>query len=684
MTALANGVAVDPLASAALDYAARGWRVVPCHRIVNGACSCGREDCGSPGKHPRTKNGLHDATTDADAIRDWWRTWTRASVAIVTGAESGLVVIDVDGDTGRESLVALECEHGELPATVEAVTGSGGRHYLFRHPGASIRNRQGLRPSIDVRGDGGYIIAPPSNHISGGVYRWDEGQAPGETELAELPAWLLNLLTAEPTKEKQVPANLQEPIGKGSGHDRLIQRGQQYVAKAAAASQPGRNNAAFNLAGNVAALADGGDRLSEREIFELLRPWNLRNNPPLNEDELQTCVRSAIENGTPRDDKPAEAPRGDGGANPYRRESIRYQRISSAELAGGAYSLDYLIDGVLVAGQPCIIAGPQKTLKTSFIIDAAVSLAAGGCFLGKFRVPRACRVAVMSGESGLATIQETAKRVCVAAGRWLDQLNNLVWSPDLPKFGDAAHLDALEQFLVADEIEVLFVDPAYLAMPGDDAGNLMKQGDLLRGVSSLCQRLGVTLVLAHHTKKNTGRDAFDTPELSDIAWSGFPEFARQWWLLGRRERYEPGTGDHKLWLSIGGSAGHGGLWAVDVAEGVRSETTERQWSVEVRPASEARSEAEKGREDRRELERNERAATRLANDKAMIVNTLTRLGEPATGKTIRDHAGMRSDRFTPAVAELLREGIVEACEVIKCNRITPYEGFRLKDLDIPL
>jgi hypothetical protein len=248
---------------------------------------------------------------------------------------------------------------------------------------------------------------------------------------------------------------------------------------------------------------------------------------------------------------------------------LEFHRLTSAELDAGEYELVFLIEFTLVAGQPCIIAGPKKSLKTSFIIDMAISLALGRFFLGKLKVTRACVVAVMSGESGLATIQETARRIAAAAGHKLADISNLIWSTDLPRIGNAEHLEALQRLLTEKKIEVLFIDPVYLAMPGGDAGNLFIQGELLSGVSALCQELGVTLILAHHTKRGVV-DPFQPPELEDIAWAGFSEFARQWLLIGRREKYEPGSGEHRLWMNVGGSAGHSALWAVDVSEGVRT------------------------------------------------------------------------------------------------------------------
>ena len=244
---------------------------------------------------------------------------------------------------------------------------------------------------------------------------------------------------------------------------------------------------------------------------------------------------------------------------------IEFQRITSQKLDSGDFAQEYLVEGVMVAQQPMIVAGPQKSLKTSVMLDLAVSLSTCGHFLGRFKVNRAANVAFMSGESGLAIIQETARRICKAAGTQLSSLN-IIWSPDLPRFDRSDHHDALEEFLVADAVETLVIDPAYLAMPSENAGNLFAQGELLRTMTEVCGRNGVQLILAHHMKNRA--NPFEPPELSDISWSGFQEFARQWILIGRRERYEPGTGDHRLWLIAAGSAGHSGLWVLDVAERV--------------------------------------------------------------------------------------------------------------------
>ena len=149
-----------PLAGAALSYARRGVPVFPCE---------------PGGKRPLTPNGFWDATTDAPRVRAWWGRWPSANVGVPTGEKSGLLVLDVDPrDGGRASLAALEREHGPLPRTARARTGGGGAHVFFRYPPeGEVRNSAGwLGPGLDVRGEGGYVVVPPSR--TQGAYEWTD------------------------------------------------------------------------------------------------------------------------------------------------------------------------------------------------------------------------------------------------------------------------------------------------------------------------------------------------------------------------------------------------------------------------------------------------------------------------------------------------------------------------------
>jgi len=155
----------------ALRYAARGLCVFPVHTVRNGPCSCG-QDCGKDaGKHPRVKGGFKVATTDPKQIRAWWTKWPDANIGIATGAVSGIVVIDIDGPGGLAMLKQLESELGPLPSTPTVKTARGWHRY-FKSPASGPAIPCSAGDGLDVRGDGGYVVAPPSLHASGHVYKW--------------------------------------------------------------------------------------------------------------------------------------------------------------------------------------------------------------------------------------------------------------------------------------------------------------------------------------------------------------------------------------------------------------------------------------------------------------------------------------------------------------------------------
>lgn len=161
----------------AIEYARRGWSVFPVHGILDGRCTCGSETCTKSGKHPILSEGFKIATTDEETIRNWWKKYPHANVGIATGEPSGIFVVDVDigpEKAGNSSLDALEKRIGKLPSDAVVRTGSGGLHYYFALPTEPIRNSAGkLGQNIDIRGTGGYVVAPPSKHVSGNNYTWE-------------------------------------------------------------------------------------------------------------------------------------------------------------------------------------------------------------------------------------------------------------------------------------------------------------------------------------------------------------------------------------------------------------------------------------------------------------------------------------------------------------------------------
>lgn len=248
----------DDTREAALAYLALGWSVIPLR--------------------PGTKRPIagwldfQQRLPTRSEIAAWFRDFPSANVAIVTGALSALVVLDVDaGHGGAESLARLEADHVRLPPTMEAITGSGGRHLYFTHPGGILHNRAGFEPGLDLRGDGGYVVAPPSLHPNGTAYRWARGRSPSESMPAAFPDWLLLHLSGGTERH-----------GHPFSHWRHVVR--EGVA------QGMRNSTIASLAGHL--LWHGVD---PEVVLDLMLCWNSRRcRPSLPDDEVARTVASIV------------------------------------------------------------------------------------------------------------------------------------------------------------------------------------------------------------------------------------------------------------------------------------------------------------------------------------------------------------------------------------------------------
>ena len=195
----------------------------------------------------------------AEEITQWWQKWPNANIGIITGAVSGIIVLDVDGEEGQRSIKDNKLS---LPPAWAARTGGGGFHYFFKHPGNSVCNFVKRLPGIDLRGDGGYIVAPPSIHPSGNRYQWVI--SPKDEELAEPPDWLLELIQTTSTGRLE-PEDWQRDIPEGQRNEELTRRAGSLLAKGIPAA----------------------------EVLTMLLAWNEKHcKPPLPEKEVRTIVAS--------------------------------------------------------------------------------------------------------------------------------------------------------------------------------------------------------------------------------------------------------------------------------------------------------------------------------------------------------------------------------------------------------
>jgi len=221
--------------------------------------------CKPGGKEPLTKRGHIDATTDPRKIHMWWKRWPNANIAVPTGGRSGVLVVDVDHPA---SLDALEAKHGQFPETRTHSTGSGGMHLIFAYPeGSDIRNSAGkLGEGLDVRGEGGYIIVPPSRTTR-------PYEVLDALPLADTPPWLRETLT-----ERKRP----------TGKVRMIHTAPSIGADGSPILQGSRDDTLARIAGR---LHDGTRSLDDLTA-ELLEINARRCEPPLPDQQVVKVARS--------------------------------------------------------------------------------------------------------------------------------------------------------------------------------------------------------------------------------------------------------------------------------------------------------------------------------------------------------------------------------------------------------
>lgn len=321
-------------------YVQLGVKVFPVHSVIDQggrlACTCGADPCKRAGKHPVAQcapRGFHDATADHTILEQWWTQVPTANIGIATG--NGLVVVDIDPRKGGDSsLSQLQAElGGELDTPLRVLTGGGGKHLYFRADGV-VRNDVDLLPGIDLRGDGGYVIAPPSRHASGGVYSLEQVPLRGLKDLPALPARFVRV-----DKAKRATA-----VPSASGR---ISQGQ-------------RNQALTSIAGSMRRYAASGEVIEKvihavnGDLFD----------PPLNVDELRRTVASVAKY------EPTAAP------------EAAFSTAASILTAAPA-GVKWMLPGYLAAGVLTELIGQPKAGKST-LVQAMVRTVLGlGPFLDR-------------------------------------------------------------------------------------------------------------------------------------------------------------------------------------------------------------------------------------------------------------------------------------------------------------
>ena len=500
----------DPL-DYALKYARTGFHVFPLHSVTCGDCSCGRDTCSSVGKHPRTKNGVKDATTDYRQICDWWSTWPAANIGIATGQISnGLYVIDVDFAKGANLENLAPFDLPTLTDTWTVETGSGGLHYYLRSDEALPNTAGKLAPFIDTRGEGGYVVAPPSFNKYG-KYRWTACIGEISTLTPALLAFLQGQAGKTPVAQTSLHEQKQENTYEISHQTQTVaasdnQEGENVeapistpeVVPLSSVVAEARNMVLMSIMGRLRAAGLALHEISAALLAINQERYSNGKHPqgPLSTEELErTILKSAAKYEAAGGVLPASVP-----------QVETLVDLMSRELP----ETIWVVPGLLPEGL-CLLGGKPKMGKSWLALALALTCAmgtahGGGQVLGRYPV-------YPSGVLYLS-LEDSTKRFQSRVEKLLQGCNppeNFGWSLQWKPF----HLggqDELETYLEATPgTRLIVIDTLAKVRPPSGKGGNMYQEDyqLIGALQSLAIRHRVTLMLVHHLRKEKGLDGLD-------------------------------------------------------------------------------------------------------------------------------------------------------------------------------
>ena len=421
-----------------------------------------------------------------EEIRQWWQQYPNANIGIVTGKISGIVVIDLDPDKGGNESGARIYE--QAPTDLIVKTGRGGYHLYCRYPEDvdHISNRVGLLPGVDIRADGGYVVAPPSAHSSGRLYEWVRRGEPGK-----LPPHLVGLLTSHAPAERD---------GEGSSPKWLS-------GLLAGVGKGQRNDACARLCGYLI-----GKGMPKDVVLAIIRQWNEKNRPPLPDHEVAATVESVCKTARRRGTVPQSQSQDDDtrrmSTSPFSVVNIREYMTHH-----GSSQVSWLIQDWLPEATIGFVVASPGSYKTWLTFDVAVSVATGTPFLGKYPVQRTGPVLLIQQEDFHG---DTAQRLAIILQSRLDLRAEVTEDgqfevkapPEIPiyihpdrnlRFADQVVMDALELRIRELRPALVVLDPLYSAAMTDDY--MTKSAEQMLRLKVMRDRYGCSFLVAHHTTK---------------------------------------------------------------------------------------------------------------------------------------------------------------------------------------
>lgn len=449
---------------AAIRYASLGLSVVPLR-----------------GKIPMFDNWPLIATASPDQITKWWKQTPNANIGIVTGAKSGVFVVDIDPrHGGQESLEQVWAKYGKFPNTWTDTTGSGGTHYYFRYPAFPVHNKTGLFDGIDIRGDNGQVVAPPSIHPeTKKPYVWDGILEPWEDKngLAEAPIWLLELLQP-PARKPSTQIDLKIP--KGVQHTTLV-----------------------SLAGAMRRMG-----LRSHEIYPTLQTVNQERCQEPGPEENIWKIAQSMDRYQPHERNLYQE------ASKLWRLARHYEERHKEERNAVQYIDGWtllhsdlkppteIVEDILVNGCT-LIAGPPKVGKSWLTLGLALAVANGGKFLSLKHVTAPGRVLYYGLEESQ---QRTANRLQCLCLEPNQALANIEFAYEIPSMKQGG-LTFLESKIQDTAPSLVILDTLMAFVTGDRnaRGDIFRQDyQEIKALQDVATRHNTCIAVVHHTNKIGG------------------------------------------------------------------------------------------------------------------------------------------------------------------------------------
>jgi len=448
------------------------FKVFPVHYIsACGDCSCGKIDCLHPGKHPYgplAPNGFQNATDNLLVIDKWWSDKPNVNIGIATGEVSGIIVIDIDKHKtdGEMELKKLFEKYNVcgFPETLKVSSGGGGFHCYFQYTHHLCKSVS--LTGIDVKSNGGYILAPPSNHKSGNFYTWTEN--PSNTALAEVPQWFIDEVLAKKEVQKKVVSD--------NFDNKVLYEG-------------ARNNGLMSSAGKLRHLG-----CDQTEIEATLLVLNeKRCSPPLPENEVKSIAKSVL-----------NYPSGN-------KIDVCISDIRSADeiLHTDLPPIHWVVKDLIIEGGVTLLSGKSKTGKTWLGLQIAVAVAKGESL---FESPvKKGRVIYYHLEDGMRRIKDRLFKIGMEDGvdlAFISQINPL---------GTNNGIEELKKLIDKEKPILIIIDPLTagrnLKLSEDKAEDV---ASIFYPIRKIAQETGVSFMIVHHHKKGSVGDPRDDARGSSV------------------------------------------------------------------------------------------------------------------------------------------------------------------------